>query len=193
MRMDFLPVASLISLSVAVVAPGALAQGAAPPTVTVAKPIVRQVTDNDEFIGRFRAVDEVAVRARVGGYLDEVHFKDGALVKKGDLLFVIDQRPFQTTLNQALATLEAAKSSLTFAEAQFRRAEPLVKSGSQTEQTLDDRRRELDSAQANVRGAEAAVRAGPAVLEAACAGCCVPGGGDAADPDVSAAHPAAGG
>ena len=72
-----------------------------------------------------------------------------------DLLFVIDQRPFRTALNEAEATLEVARSTLTFADAQFKRADALVKSGSQAIQTLDDRRRELASAEANVRGAEA--------------------------------------
>ena len=65
----------------------------------MAKPVVREIVEDDEFIGRFEAVDEVAVRSRVGGYLDQVHFKDGAIVKKGDLLFTIDQRPFQAALD----------------------------------------------------------------------------------------------
>jgi membrane fusion protein, multidrug efflux system len=131
-------------------------QAAAPPPVTVAKPVVRDVVDNDEFIGRFEPVDEVSVRSRVGGYLQEVDFTDGALVKKGDRLFVIDQRPFVTALNQANAALEASKSALVFADAQYKRAQSLASSGSQSAQTLDDRRREFDSAQANVRGAQAA-------------------------------------
>ena len=126
-----------------------------PPPVTVAKPVVRDVIDNDDFIGRFQAVDEVAVRSRVGGYLQEVHFTDGTLVKKGDLLFVIDQRPFVTALNEANAALEVAKSTLVYAEAQFKRAESLATSGSQSVSILDDRRREWVSAQANVRGAQA--------------------------------------
>jgi RND family efflux transporter MFP subunit len=136
----------------------ALAQSAPPAApVTVAKPVVRDVIDSDEFIGRFQAVDEVSVRSRVGGYLQEVHFKDGTMVKQGDLLFVIDQRPFITTLNESTASLEVAKSSLTLADAQFKRTESLSTTGSQSASTLDDRRRDLISAQANVRGAEAAV------------------------------------
>jgi RND family efflux transporter MFP subunit len=135
----------------------AIAQQAAPapPPVTVAKPVVRDVVDNDEFIGRFEPVDEVSVRSRVGGYLQEVHFTDGALVNKGDLLFVIDQRPFITALNEANAALEVAKSSLTYADAQYKRAESLANTGSQSVSTLDERRREWVSAQANVRGAQA--------------------------------------
>jgi RND family efflux transporter MFP subunit len=128
---------------------------APPPPVTVAKPVVRDVVDNDEFIGRFEPVDQVSVRSRVGGYLQEIHFADGALVKQGDLLFVIDQRPFITALNEANAALEVAKSTQTYAEAQFNRAQSLATSGSQSVSTLDDRRREWISAQANVRGAQA--------------------------------------
>lgn len=136
----------------------ASAQTAPPPApVTVAKPVVRDVVDNDEFIGRFQAVDEVQVRARVGGYLQEVHFQDGAMVKQGDLLFVIDQRPFETALNEATAALEVAKSTLTLADAQFKRTESLASTGSQSASNLDDRRRDLMAAQANVRGAQAAV------------------------------------
>lgn len=145
--------ASISLFSVANVA----AQDAQLPTVTAAKPVVRDVIDSDEFIGRFEAVDEVAIRARVGGYLDEVNFTDGALVKKGDKLFVIDQRPYRTALSQAEAALESARSSLAFAETQFKRTESLTGTGTLSVSTLDDHRRELLSAQASVRGAEAAV------------------------------------
>ena len=136
---------------------GAQAQDAQLPVVTVAKPVVRDVIDSDEFIGRFEPVDEVQVRARIGGYLDEVNFTDGALVKKGDKLFVIDQRPYRTSLSQAESTLESARSSLEFAEAQFKRTQSLTGTGTLSVSTLDDHRRELLSAQALVRGAEAAV------------------------------------
>jgi RND family efflux transporter MFP subunit len=134
-----------------------LAQSAPPPPVTVAKPVVRDVVDNDEFIGRFQAREEVSVRSRVGGYLQEIHFEDGAMVKQGDLLFLIDQRPFQTAFDQAKASLEVANSTLTYAQSQFQRADSLSQSGSQSVSTLDDRRRDLMSAQANLRGSQAAV------------------------------------
>ncbi len=129
----------------------------APPPVTVAKPVVRDVVDDDEFIGRFAPVEQVAVRSRIGGYLQEIHFDDGAIVKQGDLLFVIDQRPYMTAFNEASSALEVAKSTLTYAEAQFKRSESLSQSGSQSVSILDDRRREWISAQANVRGAQAAL------------------------------------
>lgn len=146
----------LVLGSIAAFMPLAALAQSAPPPVTVAKPIMRDVVDSDEFIGRFEPVDEVSVRSRVGGYLQEIHFQDGALVKQGDLLFVIDQRPFVTALNQAKAALEASQSALVFADAQYKRAQSLASSGSQSAQTLDDRRREFDSAEANVRGAQAA-------------------------------------
>ena len=87
-----------------------------PPAVTVAKPQKQTVTDYDEYVGRFIAVDSVEIRARVSGYLDKVHFKDGQIVKQGDLLFTIDRRPFETALAQARATLAQARANLAFAE-----------------------------------------------------------------------------
>ncbi|TCL65157.1 RND family efflux transporter MFP subunit [Rhizobium sp. BK251] len=153
LRVPFV-LASFFGLSLS---PALAQQNAAPPPVTVAKPVVREVVDNDEFIGRFQAVDEVAVRSRIGGYLQEIHFQDGAMVKSGDLLFVIDQRPFITALNESTASLEVAKSTLTLADAQFKRTESLATTGSQSASNLDDRRRDLIAAQANVRGATAAV------------------------------------
>lgn len=128
-----------------------------PVPVTVAKPVVREVVEDDEFIGRFEAVDQVTVRARVGGYLDEVHFKDGSIVKAGDLLFTIDQRPFQAALDQAKASLNVAKSLVDFTKAQFERAEKLSQSGNIPTSTLDDRRREYLSAVAQLDGAQASV------------------------------------
>ena len=83
--------------------------GPPPPTVTVSKPVKRTVFDYDEYVGRFTAINSVEVRARVSGYLDKLHFKDGQLVKQGDLLFTIDKRPFQNTLDQARANLVQAQ------------------------------------------------------------------------------------
>src|SRR4030095_12031437 len=80
-----------------------------PPTVTVAKPTQRTIVDQDEYVGRFVAVDMVEIRGRVSGYLEQVHFRDGQMVKQGDLLFAIDKRPFQKALAQAKANLALAK------------------------------------------------------------------------------------
>jgi multidrug efflux system membrane fusion protein len=139
-------VPTILLFSTALSATPSSAQEQQKPAVTVAKPVVRDVVDVDEFIGRFEAVDEVTVRSRIGGYLDQVGFTDGAMVKKGDQLFVIDQRPFQTTLDVATSSLEVAKSTLVFAEAEFTRTESLVQKGTLPVSTLDDRRRELRSA-----------------------------------------------
>lgn len=161
------PLPAIFSVSFFLLAASpAAAQNAPPaPTVTVAKPVVRDVIDADEFIGRFEPVDQVAVRSRVGGYLDEVFFTDGALVKKGDKLFVIDQRPFRTALSQAEASLAAARSTLEFAETTFKRTESLAGSGTLSVSRLDDDRRALLAAQANARGAEAAVERAKLDLE----------------------------
>ena len=98
-----------------------------PPKVTVATPIKRSVVDQDEYVGRFVAVDSVEIRARVSGYLDRVHFTDGQMVKQGDLLFTIDRRPFQTTLDQAKGNLQQAQANLAFTEADLARGAQLVK------------------------------------------------------------------
>src|SRR6202012_1796780 len=76
-------------------------QAAAPPSVTVAQPVKRTVTDWDEFTGRFEAVEEVQIRPRVGGYVTNVEFKDGDMVHAGGLLYVIDSRPFEAVAEQA--------------------------------------------------------------------------------------------
>jgi RND family efflux transporter MFP subunit len=129
-----------------------------PPTVTVANPVKRTVTDHDEYVGRFVAVNAVEVRARVSGYLDSVHFKDGQLVKQGDLLFTIDKRSFQNALDQAQATLVQAKAGLSFAQADLERGESLVKEKTITQQTFEQRTQAARIAQAAVTRAEAAVR-----------------------------------
>src|SRR6516164_8217319 len=94
-----------------------------PPTVTVAKPIQRNVVDQDEYVGRFVAVDTVEIRSRVSGYLSAIDFVDGQMVKKGDLLFVIDHKPFQIVLDQMRANLAQAHANLSFTEADLGRGE----------------------------------------------------------------------
>jgi RND family efflux transporter MFP subunit len=129
-----------------------------PPAVTVAKPVKRTVTDFDEYVGRFTAVNSVEVRARVSGYLDGVHFKDGQIVKQGDLLFTVDKRPFQNTLDQARANLVQAKSNLAFTESDFTRGQQLVRDKTITDQTFEQRSQAYRNAQAAVSNNEAAVR-----------------------------------
>jgi multidrug efflux system membrane fusion protein len=129
-----------------------------PPAVTVAAPSQRTVTDFDENVGRFVAVDSVEIRARVSGYLESIHFKDGQMVKEGDLLFTIDKRPFQTALDQAKANLQRAKAELAFAEGDLERAAQLVRDKTITQQTFDQRTQVKRVAEANVAAQEAAVR-----------------------------------
>ena len=121
-----------------------------PPTVTVAKPVQRTIVDQDEYVGRFVAVESVEIRSRVSGYLDKIHFKDGEIVKQGDLLFTIDRRPFQNTLDQARANLAQVKASLAFTEGDLQRAQSLVRERTITEQLFDQRTQANRTAQAQV-------------------------------------------
>ncbi|TJW41854.1 MAG: efflux RND transporter periplasmic adaptor subunit, partial [Mesorhizobium sp.] len=135
----------------------AFAQDQQLPVVTAAKPVVREIVEDDEFVGRFEAVDQVAIRSRVSGYLDKVSFQDGALVNKGDLLFTIDQRPYQAAYDAAKSQVDVAKSLLEFSKMQLDRADELAKTGNISTATVDDRRREYLSAQAQMQGATAAL------------------------------------
>ena len=99
---------------------------AAPPAVTVAQPVKRTVTDWDEFTGRFEAVEEVQIRARVGGYVTSVEFKDGDMVHKGDLLYVIDSRPFEAVAAQADGQLSDARAKSELAKRDLERGLTLV-------------------------------------------------------------------
>ncbi len=129
-----------------------------PPTVTVAKPVERNVVDQDEYVGRFVAVDAVEVRARLSGYLAAIHFTDGQMVKKGDLLFTIDRRPFQIALDQMRANLAQARANLAFTEADLARGQELLHNKTITEQTYDQRTQAKKVAEASVAAQEAMVR-----------------------------------
>src|ERR1700704_2442769 len=136
-----------------------------PPKVTVAKPVKRTIVDQDEHVGRFVAVDTVEVRARVSGYLDKVHFTDGQIVKQGDLLFTIDKRPFQNTLDQARANLETAKSNVAFTQADLARGQQLLRDRTISEQIFEQRAQAARNAQAGVTANEAMVRQAELDLE----------------------------
>jgi RND family efflux transporter MFP subunit len=139
----------------------ALAQtpgGTTPPPVTVAKPIVKTIVETDDFTGRFEAVKSVEVRARVSGYLDSVAFQDGAIVQKGDRLFVIDPRPYKAALDQSEANLVSAQARFNFAENDLERAESLRRTGNIADQLVDQRRQNYLTAKAELDRANAAVR-----------------------------------
>jgi RND family efflux transporter MFP subunit len=136
-----------------------------PPAVTVAHPVKRTIVDEDEYVGRFVAVLAVEVRARVSGYLESVHFVDGQIVKEGDLLFTIDKRPFQNTLDQARANLQVAKSNAAFTASDLARAQQLVRDRTVTEQIYEQRAQANRNAQASVLANEALVRQAELDLE----------------------------
>ena len=162
-----LTVVVLIGLAPIVAACGRSQQQAAPPPpkVTVAKPFKRTIVDQDEYVGRFVAIDVVEVRARVSGYLDKVHFQDGQMVKQGDLLFTIDKRPFQNTLDQARANLETARSNVIFTQADVTRGQQLLRDRTISEQIFEQRAQALRNAQSAVAASEAMVRQAELDLE----------------------------
>nr|AWJ66058.1 multidrug efflux membrane fusion protein [uncultured bacterium] len=129
-----------------------------PMPVDVAHPLEARVVDWDEYTGRFEAVERVELRARVSGYLREILFADGQLVEKGDVLFVIDSRPFDAAYARVEAELRAAKAEQTLAAAEMARAEQLVRNGTISESVLDERLASSLRADAQVAVAEAAVR-----------------------------------
>ena len=126
------------------------------PQVSVAKPIVRDVIEWQEFTGRFAAFDQVDIRSRIAGYIEAIHFKDGALVKKGDLLFTIDQRPAKFVLEQAQAAMKNAQSRIDFSDRDVARGDQLTKNGNLSPQVNDQRRRDMNIAHADMQSAQAA-------------------------------------
>jgi RND family efflux transporter MFP subunit len=128
------------------------AEGQAPgaPPVTVATPLQQKVVDWDEFTGRFEAVESVDVRARVGGYVQAVHFRDGQMVQKGQLLFTLDPRPAQAALAQAQAQVAQMQSQLTLARANLARSETLLASQAVSKAEYDSNKAAVDAAAANI-------------------------------------------
>jgi multidrug efflux system membrane fusion protein len=134
------------------------ATGAPPaPAVTVAQPISKEVTEWDEYQGWVEAVDTVEIRARVGGYLDSVHFKDGADVAKGQLLFVIDPRPYKAALDAAQADLAQAQTRFELASNDLARAERLLKAKAISEEDADSRAKAVRTAAAAIQSAQASL------------------------------------
>lgn len=136
----------------AAVAPAAL------PQVVVSRPLVHEVDSRLGFLGQFSAVEQVELRAQVGGTLTGIKFKDGDIVHNGDLLFAIDPRPFEIRLAQAHAQLDTAKARLTLAERELNRAQALATKSFETEQTVDRRTADKRSADAAIDDAKAQIR-----------------------------------
>lgn len=128
------------------------------PQVTVAPAIERVVADWDEFTGHFEAVNSVEVRPRVGGFVERVGFVEGAMVHQGDVLFVIDQRPYQAELARAEAVLAQARTRNQLAGVEVERAQKLVNTQAISREELDARTSGRAEGDAAVRAAEAAVR-----------------------------------
>ncbi len=139
---------------------GNQAAAAVPPTpvVTVSQPLQRELDVRAGFLGQFSAIDRVELRAQVGGTLTEIHFKDGQIVHKGDLLFVIDPRPYEIKLEQAKAALQTATARVALATNQLSRATSLKRSDFATQETVDQRTNDQDASQAAVADAKARVR-----------------------------------
>ena len=130
----------------------------APPQVTVSTPLKQIVQPSAGFLGQFSAVDTVELRAQVGGVLTAINFKDGQIVQKGDPLFVIDPRPFQIRLDQAVAQLQTAQARQAFTEAELWRAQQLKNSQFGSVENVDTRAADQRSALAAIDTAKAAIR-----------------------------------
>jgi RND family efflux transporter MFP subunit len=128
-----------------------------PSKVTVSKPIQKNVVNYLEFTGITEAKDSVEIRPRVEGYLEKVMFKPGSFVKKGDLLFVIDQRPFMAKLQEAKAQLAIETSKLKAAEATFQRMESAYKERAVSEVSVIQAKADMEVAKAQIESAKATV------------------------------------
>ena len=136
------------------------AQQGPPPKipVTIAAPLEKRITQWDEYSGRFEAVASVEVKARVSGFIDKVHFKDGQIVAPGDLLFTLDQQSFEIAVESAKADVAKTDAQVVQTGADVERAEPLVKSRTISGQVYDTRRANLAVAEASKQAAEATLK-----------------------------------
>ena len=129
-----------------------------PPPVTVSKPLVKDIIEWDEYPGQFKAVDAIDVRARVSGYLEQIHFTDGQMVNQGDLLFSIEKRPFEIARDSAEAQLAEANAQLSLANRNLKRYEKMREGNIVGEADYDDRVEAVSAAKAAVAVAQAQVR-----------------------------------
>lgn len=129
----------------------------APPRVVVMSPVRREITDWDEFTGRFASAERVELRARVGGHLDSIGFADGQVVRRGDLLFRIDPRPFAAATAEAEARLTGARSQLTLAQQEHDRSKNLRQYRAASDENVEQRAQALDAAKAQLVQLEAAL------------------------------------
>jgi RND family efflux transporter MFP subunit len=155
--MQALAVAAAIALAACDDRADGEADAAAPPEVTVAHPLIENLVEWTEFTGRFEPIERVEVRARISGYLNSVDFQDGQLVKKGQLLFLIDPRPFEVALQRAQADLASAEAQSDLAQHAFQRAADLAESPAFSRAAYDQRLQESKAADASLAAARTAV------------------------------------
>lgn len=161
-RLLFLPAALAAALALAACGktggegpPPGPAMG--PPPVSVAAVIEKEVVETDEFPGRIEAIEAVDVRARVTGYIEAVHFKPGSMVKKGDLLFTLDARPFQAEVARVEAALAGTRAQLELARTELARAEALFADRATSKRELDDARTRVSTLESQLGVNEAAL------------------------------------
>jgi multidrug efflux system membrane fusion protein len=128
-----------------------------PPQVTVSRPLLQTVVATTDFLGQFSALDSVELRAQVGGTLTEIHFQDGQIVHQGDLLFVIDPRPYQIRLDQAVAQFQTAQARVALTQSELWRAEQLKRTEFGTVENVDQRAADQRTAEAAIETAKAAI------------------------------------
>lgn len=136
-----------------------------PPTVSVAQPVEREVIEWDEYIGRLESPETVEIKARVSGYLDKVHFKEGKEINKGDLLFTIDRRPYQAEYDRAEAEHQRAESQSDLAKSDAERAKRLIATKAISEEDFDTKTRSYTSSLAALKAAHAAMESAKLNLE----------------------------
>ena len=138
-----------------------VAQNAAPPApaVSAADVVVKSISQWDSFNGRIEAVESVQLRPRVSGYIDKVNYTDGQEVKKGEVLFTIDDRTYRAALEQAQANLARAKTQASLAQSEANRTDKLVNTNVVSREEWEQRRSAATQAQADIRAAQAAVDA----------------------------------
>lgn len=165
LRGVFLTGAALALLLYAGLVDAAFAQAPPAPAVTVAPPLAKRVTQWDEYTGRFDATEQVEVRPRVSGFIEKIHFRDGQVITKGDLLFTIDRRPYQLSVDGARADIARMKAQVDLAENEVERADALSGNRILTARDVDQRRANLAVARGSLQSSEAALKAAELNLE----------------------------
>src|SRR5947208_651662 len=165
MRYSVAALAILFGLLLAGCKKTAATTASSAPVVSVIQPVAREVVEWDEYIGRLESPETVEIRARVSGYLDKVHFKEGKEVKKGDLLFTIDRRPYQAEYDHADAEHQRAESQADLAKNDAERATRLIATKAISQEDFDTKTKTYTSALAAVKSAKAAMDSAKLNLE----------------------------